>query len=661
MRIRTTLILSCLPLLGTIPQALAQRPAPMPAAGSVASPDGHLQMQVWLDEHGMPHYSLRRDQRAVIETSALGLVRDDADFTRNLKLTGISAPEAVHDHYEILTAKRRVNDYAAQRRVFSFADRAGHAMDLIVQMSDDGVAFRYRFPDRDTHTHRILSEATSFHFDDQAHAWMQPVAVARTGWKHSNPSYEEYYKMDVPVGTTSPSPAGWVFPALFHTADDWVLLSESGLQRGDAATRLQPQSKDGVYRIGFADPREVFTGGALLPQHSLPWQTQWRVIVVGSLKTVADSMLGVDVAPAPTEAADQTIQPGHAAWSWPLLGDQHIDFDTQKRFIDYAHEMGWRYVLVDNYWDTQIGFDKLQQLIDYARPLGIGILVWYNSAGAWNDTPQTPRNQLLTHADRIRTFERLKAMGVAGLKIDFFGGDGESMIAYYLDILEDAAPFGFLINFHGATLPRGWQRTYPHLMTMEAVRGEEYVTFTQEGADQEPSHAAMLPFARNVFDPMDFTPMVLDKLPGKVQRRTTAAFELALPVIFTSGITHFAETPEGMAKAPEAVRDWLRRLPAVWDDSQLLDGYPGKFAVFARKGDGRWEIAGINAESTPRTLKLDLSSLGISGPGLLIHDGDGPLGLSSRTLAADQVQQLNLTLPARGGFVLEVTAAHPAP
>lgn len=248
--------------------------------------------------------------------------------------------------------------------------------------------------------------------------------------------------------------------------------------------------------------------------------------------------------------------------------------------------MGWRYCLIDALWDKQIGYQKLEDLIGYARDKGVGVLLWYNSAGDFDSAPQTPRNFLLTHERRGREFKRLKAMGVAGLKIDFFGGDGQSMIGYYLDILDDAEPFGFLINFHGAMLPRGWQRTYPHLMTVEAIRGLEFVTFEQKNADEEPKHAAMLPFTRNVFDPMDFTPMVLDRING-IQRRTTSAFELALSVMFTSGIQHYAEIPEGIAKAPPYVRGFLKGVPNVWDDTKFLDGYPGKFVVLARRGEGR--------------------------------------------------------------------------
>jgi hypothetical protein len=258
---------------------------------------------------------------------------------------------------------------------------------------------------------------------------------------------------------------------------------------------------------------------------------------------------------------------------------------------------------------------------------------------------------MLTRASRQQEFQRLKAMGVAGLKIDFFGGDGQSFIHYYLDIMEDAAPYGFLLNFHGATLPRGWQRTYPHLITMESVRGLEFITFDQHNADRAPAHAAMLPFTRNVFDPMDFTPMVLDRI-NKIERRTTPAFELAQSVLFVSGIQHYAEIPEGMAKAPDYVREFLRGVPSVWDDSRYISGYPGKSAVFARRGDGRWYVAGINAEAEPASLQLDLRELGIAGSGTLIADGDGPLSFRREEVKLGADGKLRIDVPGRGGFVL---------
>ena len=466
-----------------------------------------------------------------------------------------------------------------------------------------------------------------------------------------NPAYEEFYENEIPVGTPSPTGAGWVYPALFRSGDTWLLLSEKGLSRTYCGTRLRSDSPDGEYSVGFPDSRENFQGGPVNPESKLPWLTPWRIIVVGSLKTIAESTLGIDLANKPARPASSRIKPGKASWSWPLLGDPQTTYEVQKRFIDYAAGMNWRYCLIDSMWDKQIGYEKIKELIDYARSKSVGVLVWYNSAGDWNSAPQTPRNLMLTHESRVREFERLKAMGVAGLKIDFFGGDGQSVIGYYLDILDDAAPYGFLINFHGATLPRGWQRTYPYMMTMEAIKGLEFVTFEQKNADEEPAHAAMLPFTRNVFDPMDFTPVVLDRI-NRIQRRTTSGFELALSVLFTSGIQHYAEIPEGMAKAPAYVRDFLKRVPSVWDETKFLDGYPGKFVVLARRGEGRWYVAGINGEATVRTLTLDLSELPVRGSGTLITDGGGNLSFCQEAIRLTPGRKLEVTLQTRGGFVL---------
>jgi alpha-glucosidase len=587
-------------------------PASEIKANNVRSPDGRLKIDFYLTVEGAPRYTIELDGKTVLLESKLGLVRDDADFSTNLKLLSASKTARVSERYEILTAKRRVNNYLANRMIFHLLTAAGKKLDIIFQVSDDGAAFRYFFPETDNKKHRLTEEISSFRFLPNARAWLQPMAIARTGWKESQPSYKEYYEKDVPVGTPSTIGAGWVYPALFRSGDIWVLLSETGISRNYCGTRLRHESTGGEYKIGFPDPRENFQGGAVNPESKSPWLTPWRVIAVGSLATIAESTLGVDLAEKPSRPATNSslLQPGKASWSWVLLGDDKTDFETQKRFIDYAAAMRWRYCLIDALWDKQIGYEKVKELVDYARAKNVKILLWYNSAGDWNETPQTPRNLMITRESRTREFERLKAMGVAGLKIDFFGGDGQSFINYYRDILEDAAKYNFVMNFHGATLPRGLQRAFPNLMTMEAIRGFEFVTFEQRNADEEPTHAAMLPFTRNVFDPMDFTPTALERVNDRVQRHTTSGFELALSVLFTSGIQHYAETPEGMAKAPVYVQDFLKNVPSVWDDTKFLDGFPGKFAVLARRGEQRWYIAGINAEATEKKIMLDLGKLG---------------------------------------------------
>ncbi|HEU5397180.1 MAG TPA: glycoside hydrolase family 97 catalytic domain-containing protein, partial [Verrucomicrobiae bacterium] len=568
-----------------------------------------------------------------------------------LRLDGESKVQLIKDHYEILTAKRRENYYRGNRKVFHLETADGKKMDIIFQVSNDGVAFRYYFPETNSTVHQLTAEASSYHFLPGTHAWLQPMQKARSGWKQATPAYEELYDKDISVGTRSDYGAGWVYPGLFRSGDTWLLVSESSLPRNYCGTHLGDPSADGEYTVAFPDPAEKMGEKIVDPQSTLPWLTPWRFVAVGSLKTIVESTLGTDLAdPAKFHSS---VKPGKASWSWPLMGDANTTYDVQKRFIDYASRMHWRYCLIDALWDQQIGYDKVAELVKYAKTKDVKILVWYNSAGDWNTVPFTPRDKLLTHASRIAEFDKLKKMGVAGLKIDFFGGDGQSMIDYYQDILEDARPYGFAMNFHGATLPRGWERTYPNLMTMEAIRGLEYMTFEQKNADQEPTHAPMLPFTRNIFDPMDFTPMALYRINDHVQRRTTSAFELALSVLFVSGIQHYAETPEGMAKAPDYVQDYLKHVPSIWDDTKFLDGFPGKYVVLARKGDGKWFIAGINGEETPKPLVLDLEELHGGRSGTLITDGGSDsLSFRREKIHLDSSRKLDVTLQPHGGFVL---------
>lgn len=619
---------------------------------TLTSPDAHLAIGFNVDAQGVPGYTVERDGHQVLGRSPLGLVRDDADFSNGLRLVGKSPVTEVEDSYEILTAKRRKNDYRANRQVIHLETADGNKLDVEFQVSNDGVAFRYVFPEASDKLHKIKEELSSFQFRVGAKAWLQPMSVAKTGWEKVNPCYEEHYQQAIAVGTPSTLGAGWCFPALFQSGDDWVLVSECNIGRNYCASRLRSESPGGKYTIGFPDPREGIADGAVSPESTLPWTTPWRIIVVGDLETIAESTLGIDLA-APAKMATEA-RPGKAAWSWALLKDGATVYDVQKRMIDYAADMGWEYCLIDAAWDKQIGHEKLAELADYARGKNVKIIVWENAAGDWNTTPYTPRNLLLTREGRKQEFERLKSIGVSGMKIDFFGGDGQSMINYYIDLLEDSASYGFAINFHGSTPPRGWQRTYPHLMTAEAVRGLEFATFEQKDADVVATHIAMLPFTRNVFDPADFTPMVLDKIPN-IERRTTSAFELALSVLLTSGVQHFAELPEGMAKAPDYVRDYLHTLPSVWEDTRFLDGYPGKYVVLARRHGNLWYIAGINATNEPMPLSLDLKRLANYGSGTLMTDGDGGnLSFRQQHIDLAVMRKLAMSLKPRGGFVLVV-------
>lgn len=618
----------------------------------ISSPDGAVRVTVRVSEQGKPTYSVAYKQAELIRTSRLGLQLADDDFTQGLMLGSASKVEPVTDSYTLTNDKRATCRYQANRRVVAFANRQGHQFHVVFQVSNDGVAFRYLLPGKSQEVKRIVAEKTSFHLPAAAKGWLHPHAAAQTGWANTQPSYEEYYKMGLAAGTPSSLGQGWSFPALFEAAGHWVLLTEADLDRTYCGTHLAHLSPDGEYSVALAQPREGTTPtAAVLPESALPWRTPWRVIVLGpTLGTIVESTLTTDLS-APAKLQDQSfIKPGKAAWSWALLKDPATVYDVQKNFIDYAADMKWNYCLIDALWDKQIGYDKVTELATYARAKNVDLLLWYNSNGSWNQAPQTPLNQLYDPATRKKEFARLKQMGIKGVKIDFFGGDGQSMMNYYQDLLDDAAQAGLLVNFHGATLPRGWTRTYPHLMTMEAVRGFEFLTFEQANTDQEPTHCAVLPFTRNAVGPMDFTPVCFSEIPER-NRLTTNGFELALSVLFQSGIQHYAEVPEGMKKQPAYVVDFLRQLPPRWEDVKFLAGYPGQYAVVARKANGKWYVAGINGNAVDKTITLDLSALGATKGGTLITDGS-----TSREFSTRRFEGPALTLPvkARGGFVLEL-------
>jgi len=315
--------------------------------------------------------------------------------------------------------------------------------------------------------------------------------------------------------------------------------------------------------------------------------------------------------------------------------------------------MGWEYCLIDAGWDLQIGYQKIQELTEYARSKNVLILLWYNSAGDWNSTPQTPKNALLTRADRIKEFTRIKEMGIAGVKVDFFGGDGQSVINYYIDILEDAARVGLMVNFHGCTLPRGWHRTYPNLLTMEAIRGMEFATFTQDDANLLPGHCATIPFTRNVFDPMDFTPTCFGEI-DNINRVTTNGFELALAVLFQSGIQHYAEIPNVMNAAPVYVKELMKNIPVVWDETRFIDGFPGEYVLMARRTGKTWYIAGINGQDAAKSIQLDLAFTR-SNSANLITDGSNNRNFSFSVINEPGKKTVDINLQAHGGFLIQTT------
>jgi hypothetical protein len=618
---------------------------------TVKSPDGKLSVNFWLNEKGEAFYKISHSGNTVLYESKLGLLSSDGDFSKNLKLDSVSNEIRVYDKYTLMHGKRLNCEYTANKRVFYCKNKDSRPLEIIFQVSNDGVAFRYFLPEKSAKKITIYKEITSFHFDNSTKGFLQPCPDARTGWSYSQPSYEEYYQINIPVGTPSPFQAGWVMPALFNSGNYWISITETAVDTNYCGSRLSQFSPEGEYTIQFPQPQECRAGEPYLPESTLPWFTPWRVIVLTeNLADLVESTLGTDLANPAQYDVSSWLKPGLSSWSWVILKDNATVYEVQKSFIDFAAQMKWRYCLIDALWDTQIGYDKLKELTDYANTKNVKILIWYNSAGDWNTTTITPRDKLLTSELRNAEFSRLKEMGIAGIKVDFFGGDGQSMMKYYIDILKDAAKYKLAVYFHGATYPRGWHRTYPNLVSMEAIRGEEYVTFSQYFADNQPWHCTVIPFTRNLFDPMDFTPVNFSGIPH-IQRRSTGGFELALSVVFTSGIQHIAETPEGMAKQVDFIKEYMSTLPETWDDIKFIDGYPGKYVVIARKKGNTWYIAGINGEKNERIIEINPAFISKKVRGFMITDADD--GKSFIKQNVDFSKPIKIKMLPYGGFIIK--------
>jgi len=618
----------------------------------IHSPNGVINVALSVAK-GTPVFDIYYNAKTVIQNNRLGLIREDSDFSRNLRLVSVSPVEKIEDNYTLVQGKKKECSYLANRIVYHLKNSSGKKIDVVFQVSNDGVAFRYYFPEKSDDIKHITDELTCFNFTDNTRAWIQQIAPAKSGWNSSNPSFEEYYHLCKITELPNHKP-GWTIPALLKSGNFWISITESAPDHDYCGGRLMHDSLSTELKIGFPQQAEVHSGNALYPESKLPWYTPWRIIILGdNLGTLIESTLGTDLAKSCVLDDISFIRPGRSTWSWVLLKDDSTIYSVQKRFIDYAADMKWEYCLIDADWDRKIGYEKLGELCRYAKSKGVGITVWYNSAGDWNTTPYTPRDKMLTKESREKEFKILNELGVKSVKIDFFGGEGQSVMSYYQDILKDAACYGFMVDFHGCTYPRGLHRTYPNLMTMEGIRGFEFVTFEQANADSEASHCTIVPFTRNLFDPMDFTPVCFSEIPN-IQRKTTNSFELALSVLFQSGIQHFAEVPEGMAKVPAEVKDILSKIPVAWDETKFIKGYPGEYVVIARRKDNVWYIAGINGEETDKNLELDVRFLDDSAKGLMITCGENNRSFKVENKSIDASQPLSISLKANDGFLFRV-------
>ena len=582
----------------------------------VTSPDGRLIVNL-NDKGGIVTYDVTYDGQEAVKPSRLGLITNVGDFSRGLSFK-TSTTRQVSDSYSIRNIKARNVEYRANELNATYTDKQNREITVTFRVSDNNIAFRYSMPQwGETASIIIKEEATSFAFPDGTTSFICPQSSPMVGWMRTKPSYEEEYKPDAPLTDKSAYGEGYTFPCLFKVGNEkleagnyWVLISETGVDGKYVGSHLSDYSADNGYRIAFPMPGEANGHGTTDAALALPGATPWRTITVGSdLRPIVETTISTDVVEQ-KYAPSIDYRPGRYTWSWLIWQDTSINYADQVKFIDLASAMGYEYVLVDNWWDTQIGRDKIVELSKYAQGKGVSLMLWYNSNGAWSDAPQTPKQCMNTTLARRKEMAWLKSIGVKGIKVDFFAGDKQHTMQLYEDILTDANDFGIQVIFHGCTLPRGWERMYPNYVASEAVLASENTFFNEHHAIQEGFELTMHPFCRNAVASMDWGGTIMNRYmspdnKSRHRRYTSDIFEMAAAIVIQTSVQCIAMQPNNLTDLPQMELDFLREVPTSWDETRFIDGYPGKYIVMARRSGDRWYVVGLNATKEP--LKLDIN------------------------------------------------------
>lgn len=623
----------------------------------VKSPDEKLTLTVAIQQ-GRPTYSVQLDGHVFLGSSPLGLVSSEGDFSKNLRLVKHQI-QRVTESYTLTKSKVNQVNYQANQLVCQWINGQQDTLSAIFQVTNRDVAFRYLLhqngrPAGSNAT--ILKEVTGFKLPNQTTTFLSPQAPALSGWEETKPSYEEEYTRDESIGTPSKYGLGYTFPALFHLGSTgWLLLSETGVDHRYVGTKLSEGTKEGLYTISFPEKEENRGQGAATATATLPMFTSWKTITVGStLAPIVESTVATDVV-KPILESKKSFQVGRATWSWIVWQDPSINYQDQLAFIDLASSMACELVLIDGNWDVEIGRAKIEELVRYAKSKGVEIALWYNSNGNWNKAPQTPKQRMNTVEARREEMAWLQKIGVKSIKVDFFAGDKQTTFQLYHDILTDATEFGLSVNFHGTTLPRGWERMYPSFATSEAVLASENLVFQQEFADQYGVTATLYPFTRNAVASMDFGPVFLNKRLDRTQekgtlRRTTDAFEMATAVVFFSSIQHWGLTPNNLQEAPPFLLDYLRAIPTVWDETRFVDGYPGQYCVLARRKGETWYVAALNGTSQEKIMTMRLPFLKEKNHRIILDETGQKAKLEE--ISIDERQEITVRLAPLGGAVV---------
>ena len=567
-------------------------------------------------------YAVEFHGKRLMEAARLGLdLAGQPVLGPGMHLTA-THPESVDETYTIPVGKTSsVRDHYKGVSA-EFEDANGRKLTIEARAFDDGVAFRYVVPEQPSLKQvRIANELTEFAFAKDCATY--PLIL--DGYQSS---YEDSYQLREVSGLHS----DWLIGLPFLAEEPglgWVAITEADIENY-AGMYLRKDKKFLSLQIKadlspLADEKGVVEPGVAVVT-STPFNSPWRVLMIGDEPgTLIESNIVLNLNP-PSKIADTSwIQAGKSAWDW-WSGDAapSVSFKTgmntatMKHYIDFASAAGFPYMLIDAGWavadrtgpedySTLADITKvtpeidMPELLSYAKEKHVKLWLWSH----W------------TSVDKYmdQAFPLFEKWGIAGVKIDFMNRDDQWMVGFYRRVVEAAAAHHLMIDFHGAYKPDGLRRTWPNLVTREGVMGKEYLKVS---ARTSPVHNATLPFTRMLAGPLDYTPgafgnsnrenfVARDFMPMGLGTR---AQELALYVVLESPLEMVSDYPEHYAGQKEF--DFIKRVPATWDEVHVIGGRPMEWISTARRSGKDWYVGSLTNWDA-RDAKLPLSFLG-EGP-----------------------------------------------
>lgn len=678
---------------GALAQPTPERPpdpfAPPPPAApgldpaAVSSPDGTLVVSVGLDADGVPHYAVARYGQAVIRPSRLGLsFADGTDFARGLRLVETTRRSADTVWEQPWGEVREVRDRHNELRV-GLADAAGRRMDVVFRVFDDGLGFRYEWPDAAFGSFVVADEHTEFALAGDPMAWSIPA--------YRSQRYEHLYRR-----TPLSAVADTVHTPLTLQTDAglFVALHEAALT-DYASMTLAPAGTDAAGVTLKADLVPWSNGDKV--RATAPFVSPWRTAQVsdtpGGLLT---STLALNLN-EPSRIADTSwIEPGKYVGIWWGMhtnrfswgqGDIHGATTARtKAYMDFAADHGFSGVLAEGWnvgWDGRWwedgslfsftepypDFDP-QAVAAYGRERGVG-LIGHHETGADVGNYEAQLEAAFALYERLGV--RVVKTGYVGPRLTAADGTlewhhGQFGVRHYRLAVETAARHRVAIDAHEPIKDTGIRRTWPNMMTREGARGQEFNAFEPSGGNP-PDHTPTLAFTRMLAGPMDYTPGIFGLFAGRTpinRVRSTLAHQLALYVVLYSPLHMAADFPEEYEARPDAFQ-FIEDVPVDWDETRVLAGAIGAYAVVARKdraGDD-WYLGAIT-DGTGRTLSAPLSFLD-EGPYIaeVYADGTGadwdtdPFAFETRQWVVDRGTSLALRLAPGGGQAVRLRPATP--